>query len=553
MALSARAGTFALPLVDFECSSRCSDHPPECHTPQLRGRPFGPDTESQAGEPAEAVVAVAAEGGLAALDSLRALRPQDAAALADSGCAPLHAAAGSGRVAAMQALLDGGADPSAVDQDGATALHLVLRFPWVTPFLEDPDGADLLRALAAPAALAAADSRGRYCMHVAAAHGRVQAVRLLLSLGADAAVVAEEERSAREKRDAAARALRNADTEMAAVAAVRDAAQGKGVYSATPESREERAARIAKEAATQMQLDAARSRLAAAEETLQAAEELTAAALGVAAARGGSSAVPPDAAGDTAVHLAAANAAFDVEPGLLQFERLCRPPGAVHAVNAMGQSALHAALRGARLHCATVLLRRGADPLLRCALGRVPLHCAAEGGCDALADLGWRDTLYELARPAASAAVDADGDTPLHAACRLGRARLVTAVCGVPGCKREVRCADGSTPLLLAAACPAFDDDTDGAAAVRALASRGALQSRSEAGETALRVALRLRRTTLTCVLLAAMEQDRLLQIRERRYRGKPPPVLAEVVTKAVQQPPADADLLSLSRRTAVA
>jgi ankyrin repeat protein len=129
------------------------------------------------------VFSAAALGQVDELDELLTEDPSlvDAKVGDSTGWTPLHFAAARGQEAAVELLLEQGADADAADFNQATAMHLAASREAYHP--------RLLQALVdASANIGAEDKRGRTPLHWAAANDRVDTAAFLLANGADARV-----------------------------------------------------------------------------------------------------------------------------------------------------------------------------------------------------------------------------------------------------------------------------------------------------------------------------------------------------------------------------
>ncbi|KAJ1969610.1 ankyrin repeat-containing protein [Dimargaris xerosporica] len=86
--------------------------------------------------------------------------------------------------------------------------------------------------------------------------------------------------------------------------------------------------------------------------------------------------VQPNQAGNTALHMAAANGHLEIMQYLL--DRL--PPTGVNGTNQEGNTALHWASITGNIDAVQLLLNRNADPLLKNAQGRTPMSEAQQLG-----------------------------------------------------------------------------------------------------------------------------------------------------------------------------
>lgn len=156
-----------------------------------------------------------------------------------------------------------------------------------------------------------------------------------------------------------------------------------------------------------------------------------------------------DTAGDTALHIAAAQ-------GRLEMAKALIAAGAKELGNDDGWTPLHRAALGGKADVAAYLVEQGFDVKARAQDGWTPLHAAAgavyDGSFDILEML--------LAKGADPNARDRDGWTPLHAAAAQGMTahrqdpRLVLRKIDellAAGAERDARDADGNTPLHWAA------------------------------------------------------------------------------------------------------
>ncbi|WP_018872263.1 ankyrin repeat domain-containing protein [Thioalkalivibrio sp. ALJ16] len=98
----------------------------------------------------------------------------------DNAWTSLHAAARYGHAAAVEWMLDAGADVDRLTEDGWSVLHLVARNPE-----QDPDTAKLRAILAAGADVDVRFTNGSTPLNTAARYGVAEQVRLLLAAGAD--------------------------------------------------------------------------------------------------------------------------------------------------------------------------------------------------------------------------------------------------------------------------------------------------------------------------------------------------------------------------------
>ena len=98
---------------------------------------------------------------------------------------PLHIAAASGNAEVIQALLEGGADPSAILKDGSTMYHILSSDPEKLVLI-DRDSVDVNIL----------NRRGRTALAEAAARGIFESVRILLDMGALVNVASHEKSTA---------------------------------------------------------------------------------------------------------------------------------------------------------------------------------------------------------------------------------------------------------------------------------------------------------------------------------------------------------------------
>lgn len=91
-------------------------------------------------------------------------------------CAPIESAAMSGNLTTLEVLLDSGADPRHVDEDGQSMLHYAATFDHI-PFSR--------RLLALGVPLDSRDSDGLTPLHRASRYGAMKAVQFLVQQGAD--------------------------------------------------------------------------------------------------------------------------------------------------------------------------------------------------------------------------------------------------------------------------------------------------------------------------------------------------------------------------------
>ncbi len=102
-----------------------------------------------------------------------------------AGSTPLHLAARSLRLEAARSLLDAGADVKAVDQHGATALHLALRAGYDTEKARTAQASLVELLLKHGADVKAVDDQGKTALHIAAMMGRAELLDRLLKASAD--------------------------------------------------------------------------------------------------------------------------------------------------------------------------------------------------------------------------------------------------------------------------------------------------------------------------------------------------------------------------------
>ena len=129
---------------------------------------------------------------LGRLDALRArltADPSAAIAVADDGFTALHLAAFLGGAAAVDALLDGGADPAAVAAND-------MRVQPLHSAVAAHDPAAVLALLRAGAPPDARQQQGFTALQAAAHHGETAIVDMLLAAGADPSVTNDEGRTA---------------------------------------------------------------------------------------------------------------------------------------------------------------------------------------------------------------------------------------------------------------------------------------------------------------------------------------------------------------------
>lgn len=134
------------------------------------------------------VFAAAALGDMDALERALASRPAAIEGRAYDGWTPLHLAAFFGRTAAVERLLDAGADANAVSSNSLrnTPLHAAVA---------GGHREAALRLLERGAGVNVADAGGHTPLHIAAETGDVPVVKAMLARGADPHMVDAEDRT----------------------------------------------------------------------------------------------------------------------------------------------------------------------------------------------------------------------------------------------------------------------------------------------------------------------------------------------------------------------
>jgi len=102
-----------------------------------------------------------------------------------SGSTPLHLAARSLRLETVRSLLDAGADQSALDRHGATALHLALRAGSNAEKSQETRSSLVDLFLERGADAKVADDQGKTPLHIAAMKGRAELLDRLVKAGAE--------------------------------------------------------------------------------------------------------------------------------------------------------------------------------------------------------------------------------------------------------------------------------------------------------------------------------------------------------------------------------
>ncbi len=140
-----------------------------------------------AGAPVD-IFAAAATGRLDALEAELTANPSAVGLIAYDGWTPLHLAAFFGQTAAVERLLDAGADTSAVSSNSLrnTPLHAAVA---------GGHGETSLLLVERGAPVSVADAGGHTPLHIAAEAGAVPVVRALLDRGADPHAVDAEDRT----------------------------------------------------------------------------------------------------------------------------------------------------------------------------------------------------------------------------------------------------------------------------------------------------------------------------------------------------------------------
>ncbi len=429
----------------------------------------GADREARAKDGKTPLLLAAAAGAVANLDALRSAGA-DVTATDAQGSGALHLAAGEGRAAMIRHLVALGRPLEARDAEGWTPLLRAAASGFRLHFEERTEVAAIDALLEAGADLAARTPKGRTVLHLAAFAGSEAGVARFLAAGADPDAVGEGGETALHLAAAAGKAgviplLVRAGASLVA----------QDGFGETPLEEAAASGRVEAIAALLAAGADANGRGAHGKTPLQrgAAYGRTAAIQALLAA--GADPSLEDPLGHTALVEAIQRGKPDAVGVLLD------AAGGPSVRTRDGRTPLHWAVAAGRPAVVRLLLERGADANARSLAGLTPLHeilylphpeATVALLVGAGADLEIHSSQGVLA------------ETPLARAARTGRLPALAALAKA-GANLETRDAAGRTPLHLAA-------ERDAVEVVRALVALGApVEARDEAGRTPAHAAAR--------------------------------------------------------------